>query len=328
MKDYIGLCVAYSADENYGKYLGISMLSLFVSNKNIEEITVFVLDCGISQVTKDKLITIANEYSRNINFVNMDSAIGGLNLQMGVRKISIASYARLFLSSVIPEKYNKIIYLDCDTIVRASLADIWKINLDNYLVAGVQDTVDNFFLKKIGMKEDEYYINAGVLLINLSLWRRIHIEDKFMDFIDNFKGNVPHHDQGVINAICRNKKYILSPRYNATSNIYSFSAKTIRRMYFLDSFYSQEELDDAKKNPIILHFTTGLVGRPWELNCSHPMKEEYLKVAKASPWKEDELLPDSRKLSVKIFSALYRHAPLFVTETVYRIISKLAHIRE
>jgi len=35
-----------------------------------------------------------------------------------------------------------------------------------------------------------------------------------------------------------------------------------------------------------------------------------------------------RKLSVKIFSALYRHAPLFISETVYRIISKLAHIRE
>lgn len=328
MEKYKGLCLAYSADDNYGKYLGISMLSLFRSNREWKDITVFVLDCGIREATKKKLIAIVQEYNRNIEFINMELAIGGLNLQMGVRKISIASYARLFLSSVIPDKYDKIIYLDCDTIIRASLTELWNINLNEYLVAGVQDTVDSFFLKKIGMEEDEYYINAGVLLINLAKWRRIAIEDKFMDFIDKYKGNVPHHDQGVINALCSNKKYILSPEYNATSNIYSFSAKTIRRMFDIDKFYSQEELDRAKEHPIILHFTTGLVGRPWEMNCQHPMKKEYLKVAKISPWKEEELLPDSRKFSVKIFSALYRHSPLLISETVYRVISKLAHIRE
>jgi lipopolysaccharide biosynthesis glycosyltransferase len=322
------LCVAYAADDNYAKYLGISMLSLFQSNQEFKEITVYVLDCGIGLANKDKLETMAEQNNREIHFSSMEAAVSGLDLQMGVRKIAVASYARLFLASIIPKDQNRILYLDCDTIVRDSLLDYWNTNLDNYMVAGVRDTVDSFFLKKIGLDPKDYYVNAGILLINLAGWRENHLEEQFMDFIRKFNGNVPHHDQGTINGVCKNKKCVIAPRYNATSNIYSFSAKTIKRIYFMDSFYSQRELEEAKKNPAVLHFTTGLVGRPWEKNCTHPMKEEYLRVAKESPWKEEPLLPDSRKFTVRAFSAFYRYAPRFLSESVYRAISLISHVRE
>lgn len=322
------LCIAYAADDKYTKYFGISMLSLFQSNKHFTEIAVFVLDCGIENANKDKLKLIAKEYDREIYFMSMEKAVSGLELKMGTRKISVASYARLFLSSIIPEKYDRILYLDCDTIVRDNLVDFWTVDLEGYMVAGVRDTVDSFFLKKIGLEPDEYYVNAGTILINLRSWREEGLEKKFIEFIRLHNGNVPHHDQGTINGVCRHKKRIIAPRYNVTANIYSFSAKTIKRIYFLDSYYTQKELNEAKRNPAIIHFTTGLVGRPWEENCTHPMQEEYLKIAKVSPWKEDPLLPDSRKISVKLFSSFYRHAPLFISETVYRCISLLAHARE
>lgn len=322
------LCVAYASDDNYAKYLGISMLSLFQANKDFGAIEVFVLDCGIGSANKEKLRSIAEEYHREIIFRPMEEAISSLELNMGSRKISIASYARLFLSSIIPEDYDKILYLDCDTIVRDSLAEFWNLDLKDYLVAGVRDIVDSFFLEKIGLAPDEYYVNAGVILINLAGWRQLQLEAQFMEFIRKFNGTVPHHDQGTINGVCRHKKYIVGPRYNATANIFSFTAKTIKRFYFMESFYSQEELDEAKANPAILHFTTGLVGRPWEENCTHPMQEEYLKAAKASPWKDEPILPDSRKFVVKAFSAFFNHAPLFLSEAVYRSTSFLMHIRK
>lgn len=328
MNENQSLCVAYAADDNYAKYMGISMLSLFRSNKEFAEITVFVLDCGIKASNREKLRSIAEEYHREIYFKSMEKAVSGLDLHMGARKISIASYARLFLSSILPEFYDRILYLDCDTIVRGSLTNYWKVDLEDCMVAGVRDTVDSFFLKKIGLNPEEVYVNAGVLLINLAGWRKEHLEGQFMDFIRKFDGKVPHHDQGVINAVCRNRKRIVSPEFNVTSNIYSFSAKTIKRIYFMDSFYFQEELEKAKNDPVILHFTTGLVGRPWEENCTHPEKEEYGNMAQASPWKDDPFLPDSRKLSVKVFSGFYRYTPHFLSEAVYRYASLLTHRRE
>lgn len=328
MTDEKKLCVAYAADDNYAKYLGISMLSLFRSNEGFEEIEVFVLDCGISKGNKNKLESVAMQYDRTVRFISMKEAVSGLDLRMGARKISVAAYTRLFLGSILPKSCTRVLYLDCDTIVRGKLDEFWNLDLEEYLVAGVRDTVDSFFLRKIGLDKDEYYVNSGILLIDLESWRGEGLEQRFIEFIRKFDGNVPHHDQGTINGVCKKRKLAVKPGFNATSNIYSFSAKTIRRIYFMDSFYSQEELDEAKCNPAILHFTTGLVGRPWEENCIHPMKEEYLKAAALSPWKEDSLLPDSRKFSVKAFSWFYRHMPLFLSEALYRSVCWLTHIRE
>lgn len=322
------LCIAYAADDNYAQYLGKSMLSLFESNKAFTSIEVFVLDCGIEDVNKDRIISIAKDFGRDVTFLSMDEYVSSLELNMGARKISIASYARLFLSSVIPQRFNKVLYLDCDTIILRELKDMWSIDVKLYMIAGVRDTVDKYFLKKIGLKQDDYYINCGIVLINLELWRKENLQEKFMDFIKKHNGNVPHHDQGTINAICNKGKLIIAAKYNVTSNFYTFSSKTIKKIYSMKDYYSQKDLDEARKNPVILHFTTGLVGRPWEENCSHPMKEEYLRVSSQSPWNKEALLPDSRSPQVKAFAAFYKYSPIFLSILAYRLSNWFFHLKD
>lgn len=313
------LCVSFNADNNYAKYLGISMLSLFEANKSFKGIDVYIMDCGISDENKKKLSKICEEYKRNIFFISMKELISGLKLNMGHKKIAIAAYARLFLSSVIPDTYDKVLYLDCDTIITDNLHKLWETNLTGFLAAGVQDTVERSAVVKIGLSQSDLYVNAGVLLANLAYWRKENIEEQFIDFIDKFKGNVPFHDQGIINGVCNKRLLILPPRYNVTSNMYSFTANTIKRIYSIKNYYLQKDLDDARENPAILHFTTGLVGRPWEENCTHPMKAAFLNALDKSPWKDEPLLPDSRRLSLKAYTFLYRHSPLFISENIYRI---------
>lgn len=63
------LMVAYASDDNYAKYLGISMLSLFQNNKVFKEIRVFVLDCGIGHENLEKLGEIATQFDREIIFL-------------------------------------------------------------------------------------------------------------------------------------------------------------------------------------------------------------------------------------------------------------------
>lgn len=312
------LCVAYGADDNYAKYLGISMLSLFEANKDFDEIDVFVMDCEISKSNKKKLIKIADEFNRNIYFLNMKDFISGLKLNMGAKKISVASYCRLFLSSVIPDTYSKILYLDCDTIVTENLRRLWNVDVSGYMAAGVKDTVERYYLKKIVLTPSDLYVNAGVLLINLERWRNENVLSQFLNFIEKFEGNVPHHDQGTINAVCNKKIIALSPEYNVFSNMYTFSSEAIKRIYMMDSYYSQKDLDYAKNNPAIIHFTTGLVGRPWEKNCTHPMKDAFINVAKKSPWKNEPILPDSRGFALKAFTLIYRYTPHFLSENIYR----------
>ena len=166
------LCVAYASDDNYAKYLGISLLSLLKTNKEFEKIDIFILDCGIKNDNKERLISVVKGYRREIHFISMKEAVSSLELNMGKRKISIASYARLFLSSVIPDTCSKILYLDCDTIVCKNLSGFWNVQLEKHMLAGVRDTLDRYFLRKIGLMSDDYYINAGIILVNLDAWRK------------------------------------------------------------------------------------------------------------------------------------------------------------
>lgn len=322
------LCVAYGSDDNYAKFMGISMYSLFQHNTSFERIVVYVLDCGISADSRNKLKSIADEWKRELQFINMTEAIGGLNLKLGAHKIAIASYARLFLSSILPGDCDRVLYIDCDTLVRDSLAELWTTDFGNALIAGAQDTVDSYFLKVIGLAQGTKYVNAGILLINLKAWRDEEMQDKFVSLIAKFNGNVPHHDQGTINATCGERRVIVPIRYNLTSNIYSFSANTIRKIYFLDHYYTQAELDQAMAKPAIVHFTTGLLGRPWEEGSTHPEQQAFWDTVARTPWHDLQRKPDSRNAGLKAFILFHKLAPRPVFEFVYRSISWALHLRK
>lgn len=322
------LYVTYSADDNYAKYLGASMLTLLEHNRDFARIVVFALDCGMQEESREKLRHIAAQYQREIRFIPMQDAVNSLDLHLGAHKIAVASYARLFLANVLPEECDRVLYLDCDTIVLDSLREMWNTPLGDSLIAGVQDTVDSYFLDVIGLEKTIPYFNAGILLIHLKRWREENLFSRFEEIIRRFDGNVPHHDQGTINATCAARRTLLPVRYNLTANLYSFPSSTVKQIYFLDSFYSQEEIDAAIAHPAIVHFTTGLLGRPWEENSRHPQRDAYAAAMAATPWGEQPLLPDSRYFGLKAFTFVYEHCPRRVFEACYRRLCFLLHLRK
>lgn len=43
-------------------------------------------------------------------------------------------------------------------------------------------------------------------------------------------------------------------------------------------FYPQEEIEAAKKAPVILHYTPSFTSRPWCRDCRHPLKALYWEI--------------------------------------------------
>jgi hypothetical protein len=69
-----------------------------------------------------------------------------------------------------------------------------------------------------------------------------------------------------------------------------YTHKEIMKLRRPTNFYSKDEIEQAKKNPLIIHFTTNMrVVRPWFSNSNHPLKDEFLKYMKMSPWENVEL---------------------------------------
>ncbi len=320
------LRVAYTASDPYAKYLGVSLCSLLQANTSFSRVECFVPDSGIRPENKQKLLEVAAPYGCALTFLPMPDIAARLGLQ-GTAAKGAAMYARLLLPAVLPDAVDKILYLDCDTVVADDLAALWNTPLPNAYLAGVQDTIDAVFHKAIGLAPEVPYLNAGVQLINLKRWREENMEERFKAFIRKFQGQVPFHDQGLINGVCGADRVLLPVRYNLTSNLYSYSAQTIRRIYFLDRFYSQQELDEAKAAPAILHFTSGLVGRPWEEGCTHPEKERYLRAKQCTPWAQEPLAPRTLAPGTRAFAFFFRHAPRPLFETAYRALGGLRRLK-
>lgn len=311
------ISVLYSSDNNYAKYCGVSLISLLENNKEIDEICVYIIDHNIDLDNKKKYMDIVKYYNRELVFISGEKIKDKLNKK---DEFPLAAYGRLFISNIIAN--DKILYLDCDTIINSSIKELWQTNLNEYLVAGVQDNPAIFNAQIIGMGIKDRYINTGVMLINLYLWRKLNIEEKFREFIDAFKGTVPHHDQGIINGVCKDKIYILKPKFNLMPQFLYLNRTKIMRLYNLDIFYTDLEIQEATKNPVVIHYISKFYNRPWNKECTHPYKDMYMKYLKMSPW-DIELVSSPLKREVQFRKLLLDKLPF----ELYHLVEKVLDIK-
>src|SRR5699024_1207182 len=131
--------------------------------------------------------------------------------------------------------------------------------------------------------------------VNLQSWREDNLKAKFMNFIKQFDGRVPHNDQGVINAVCKGKIKTADMKYNVTTGMLSLTHEKIVSHFELESFYTKDEFDYDIKKPLIIHFTEGVYGRSWQKGSTHPYKSLYLKYLSNTPFEGIEFSEPVRK---------------------------------
>lgn len=301
------LNVVYSSDDNYAQHMGVSIYSLLKKNNWCECVNIYIIDNEISKRNRERLRLLISEYpNTTLHFIPFYEWRNKLRLDMSWN-ISVSSYGRLFLADMLPDTMERILYLDCDMIVCSSLEWLWGIRLNTNVLAAVQDSVNTQTKQAVGLDEKEMYFNAGMLLINLNTWRKKQIENKCLSFIDQHKGRVLHHDQGVLNGVLKGKFYKLPVEYNLMTIHYMVSRKKLLN-YFQDkaTFYSDKEIREAKVHPVILHYTPSFTTRPWVRGCKHPYRGLYWEYLKETPWSETRLIKDTRKWYMKLIDWMYR----------------------
>ena len=99
---------------------------------------------------------------------------------------------------------DRVIQLDCDTIVCDSLNELWNVDFDGCHYAAVPEYKGTF--KPYG---DRYY-NAGVMVQNLKLIRETGMDNKMINWLNT--NRVPYIDQDAFNCMCKAKE--LPVRFN------------------------------------------------------------------------------------------------------------------
>lgn len=280
--------ILYTCDNNYIWIMGISMISLFENNKNVENLDVYLLAENISKENKAALLKIAQNYERKLLVIDVPKFdIPDVLLS---QRWPISAFTRLFSGELLPNNLDKILYLDCDTIIKGDISKIEDIDMGNSVFCGVKDCIGRAYKKNLGLLNNDVYVNAGVLYINLIKLRKIDVPMEIEKYLKRYKSYINYADQDILNGIFVNKISILEPSCNIMTIASVYEYDDIIRLRKPTNYYSKVELEKAVSNPIIIHYTTNMLTiRPWFSNTNHPFAQEFMEYFELSPWKDKKL---------------------------------------
>lgn len=308
--------ILYSSSDSYAFLTGISILSLLENNKGCDSIHIYIMDNHISNENRNKLIEVVEKYNREITFVPMPDMKALTGQEIDTRRWNISTFGRLYMASALPETVHKVLNIDCDTIIVDTIEPLWNTDMTGKVFGGMLECINDRYRRNVGKNNGDYYLNGGIVFLNLDEVRFGNYEKKFTDYITKYGSSLAYLDQDVLNGVVeQDKKVKLPMRYN-TLSIYFYATYEqvlkIRRAKSHD-FYSKEEFTAAVKNPGLVHFTTCFLDglRPWIKGNQHPYRDKFLEYKNMSPWKDTPLQEDMRSSVIKFRTALIKKAPRF-----------------
>ena len=282
------LHVVMAADVKYSPYMGTSILSLLENNVDcFKTINLYIIDNGISEENQKKLLEQSNSYKNtNMSFFHLEERFSLLH-PLVENGWDNTIYGRFFLDDVIDKDVEKVLYLDSDTIVKASLSDLIATDITEYCLAGATDIEQDFKKEYLDMDSTSHYINSGVLLVNMKKWRELKIVDRLIEFVNTFPKKLTCPDQDAINAVCGNMTLILPIKYNFG---WMLSESHLQWDYYKCNFhYSYDELYDTVKdsyaNVVVFHYFGPY--KPWRREeCPSGFEKPFLYYYNKSVWKQ------------------------------------------
>lgn len=307
--------VAYSCNDYYIPQTGISMISLFENNKDVENICVYLISKDVSEINVSLLKSIAEQYHRDFKEVKFDDIAYDLKLSNTGRHIATI-YTKVFFPRI--EGVDKMIYLDSDTVVVDSLKDLWEGDLDEVYM-GVVETLPTKFYKELALPKGGRFFNDGMAICNVAYCREHNLIEKVLKVVEDYNGNPPTLSEGALNKVCYGRVKYISLKYNLMAGIlYMCNIDSSYMSHLLH--YREDELRESCDHPVVIHYLTAFYNRPWFKNCSHPYKDEYLKYKALSHWKDEPLRDNKLPLKIRLIDFCFRTFGVRNTERIRKIL--------
>lgn len=287
--------VVVGCDDGYARHLAVMLLSLFAhSTARLVRVHVLVPSDFGSRARLDH--ALGKHADRLIYHVLADGAVRNLKQRPD---LTATTYYRLLIGDALPPEVERVIYLDCDLVLRCDLAQLWKTSLGNAIVGAVLDCsfAQNHIL---GLPDDALYFNAGVLLIDLVRWRREMIGEAAINFAAAYPQRLSYNDQCALNWVLRGRWALLAPAWNVQTQ--QFGRFVDGRLEYL------RPLPSIAATAQIVHFNEP--GRPWLYMDNHPFKSDYLSYKARTPWRHER--PADYYPHNIVIKLLRTHAPILL----------------
>lgn len=209
------ILIFFTVDDKYVPFLAVALQSLIENSSEKNYYLIKILYTSITEENQEKIKKYEKE-NVNIEFVDLNYYINKIKNKLYTRDYySVTTYFRLFIPNLYPQ-YNKALYLDCDIVLLADVAELYNIDMGDNLVAAAPDDViqkievfQEYVEKVVGVADYRNYFNAGVLLMNLDELRKFDFQEKFLYSLEKIKFAVAQ-DQDYLNRLCKGRVKIIS----------------------------------------------------------------------------------------------------------------------
>lgn len=240
-------------------------------------------DVSRENINKIKQIEKTYKNDCSITIIKMDNRFDNISNNTGY--IANACAYKMCLAEMLP-KLDKVIYLDTDIIVFDDLSEFYNTDMKDAYIGGVHSISHYLYrrelIEKLKIPDLAYYINAGVMLMNLKQIRQDRIQTKLTELIGTYNDSV---DQHIFNRVCYGHIKLLSPVYNVTRTVDLVCSETHQLIGVTPYEYKL-----IQERPVIYHYT----GRekPWKyFDLKYALI--WLRYYKKSPFGNDVLLLES-----------------------------------
>lgn len=270
-------------DKFYVMPTGVMMLSVCENNPDTDIVFHIILEDNVKAEDRRDLENVVAPYrGKSLAFYNVNEKMLKMSFPVGEKlHITKAAYYRLFLSELLPQDIDKVLYLDGDLIVRHSLLPLWEIDLGEHAIAAAHDGSSGVieFYNRLKYPFELGYFNSGVLLINLKYWREHQVVKVFESYMEKHANVIKYHDQDVLNVVFCEKKILIPIKYNLQHGFLEKKSMTY------DYWKLEHEVLEARQDPYIVHFT--FRDKPWRKYQieSHPFSSTWDKYQNMTKWK-------------------------------------------
>lgn len=261
--------VAFCIDTTYTQHLGVALASLLMNN-TAKNVCVYICSSQLDPADIEKLSSIGRTFGADVEFCQiLDDRVSGFRQHL---HLSRAAYYRILLADLLKE--DKVIYLDCDVVVEADLRELWNTDVSDYGCAGV-DEGNPVQTSRLGLDPD-FYLNSGILVLNLAYWRSHNIIEKCMTWLTaNPQKNILL-DQDAINVALKHQKTRIDLKWNLNP-------------------VPLEDIGVLTQHPQhILHF--GGPVKPWHKCYDFELQAIYYKYLNLTPWASAFALEEPRNM--------------------------------
>ncbi len=132
---------------------------------------------------------------------------------------SKTSYARYFVADIFP-RLDRCIYLDADLLVLRDLTEAFEMELHGNIAAAVRDICirlkhdDPMLKRRLRLREEKNYFNAGFMVMELNAWRREQLANKLVKLSIDRCDDFHSQDQDALNVVLEDRIRLMEVSWN------------------------------------------------------------------------------------------------------------------